>query len=81
MGVGPNQTIKRAQVRLAEPSHLCEGLMGTLRLECLDFLNPLSEDHLWRILRERPAHHNRGRPHTCPRLSSPRHLLAYTGPQ
>jgi len=42
---------------------LCERLLGTLRRECLDYLIPLSEDHLWRILTQWVQHYNAGRPH------------------
>jgi putative transposase len=42
---------------------LCERLLGTLRRECLDFLIPLTEHHLWRLLHEWVSHYNAGRPH------------------
>jgi len=42
----------------------CERLMGTIRRECLDFIIPLNERHLRRILREWVRHYNRGRPHS-----------------
>ena len=35
-----------------------------LRRECLDFLIPLNERHLGRILKEWVAHYNKGRPHS-----------------
>jgi transposase InsO family protein len=35
----------------------------TIRRECLDWLIPLNERHLRRILREWVTHYNRGRPH------------------
>jgi hypothetical protein len=41
----------------------CERLLGSLRREYLDFLIPLSEEHLRRILRAWKMHYNRGRPH------------------
>jgi hypothetical protein len=31
---------------------LCERLVGTIRRECLDFMIPLTDRHLRRILRE-----------------------------
>jgi putative transposase len=40
-----------------------ERLVGTIRRECLDFLIPLSERHLRRILLEWVTHYNQGRPH------------------
>jgi putative transposase len=42
---------------------LCERLIGTLRRECLDFMIPLSEHHVWRILKQWAPHYNAGRPH------------------
>jgi putative transposase len=42
---------------------LCERLIGTLRRECLDFLIPLTENHLRRILQEWVPHYNTSRPH------------------
>jgi putative transposase len=42
---------------------MCERLLGMLRRECLDFLIPLTEDHLRRLLHEWVCHYNVGRPH------------------
>jgi transposase InsO family protein len=42
----------------------CERLIGTLRRECLDWIIPLSERHLRRVLRSWMSHYNRGRPHS-----------------
>ena len=42
---------------------LCERLIGTLRRECLDFIIPLTEDHLRRLLYAWVPHYNAGRPH------------------
>jgi putative transposase len=42
---------------------LCERLIGTLRRECLDFLIPLTEKHLRRLLCAWVPHDNAGRPH------------------
>jgi transposase InsO family protein len=41
----------------------CERLLGTLRRECLDFIIPLTENHLRRILHAWVPHYNSGRPH------------------
>ena len=41
-----------------------ERLVGSVRRECLDFLIPLNERHLRRILKEWVAHYNRGHPHS-----------------
>ena len=53
---------------------LCERLLGTLRRECVDFMIPLTENHLRRILHTWVHHYNTGRPHMSlgpgiPRLS------------
>src|SRR5712691_5093769 len=40
-----------------------ERLVGTMRRECLDFMIPLGEKHLRRILAEWVTHYNQGRPH------------------
>ena len=42
----------------------CERLIGTTRRECLDFLIPLSENHLRRLLTEWRDYYNRARPHS-----------------
>lgn len=42
----------------------CERLIGTTRRECLDFLIPLSEKHLRRLLCEWRNYYNRARPHS-----------------
>jgi putative transposase len=49
--------------RSPQANALCERLLGTLRRECLDFLIPLTENHLRWILREWVPHYNTRRPH------------------
>jgi len=51
-------------VRSPQANSLCERLIGTLRRECLDWIIPLNEGHLRKILRSWMAHYNRGRPHS-----------------
>jgi putative transposase len=51
-------------VRSPQANALCERLIGTLRRECLDWMIPLTEDHLRRTLWSWLPHYNRGRPHT-----------------
>ena len=51
-------------VRSPQANALCERLIGTLRWECLDWIIPLTEDHLRRTLWSWLPHYNRGRPHT-----------------
>jgi hypothetical protein len=38
--------------------------VGTVRRECLDFMIPLGEKHLSKILAEWVTHYNQGRPHS-----------------
>lgn len=50
--------------RAPQANAFCERLVGSIRRECLDFLIPLNDRHLRRILKEWVAHYNRGRPHS-----------------
>jgi transposase InsO family protein len=69
---------------LKTPAHVpqanafCERLIGTARRECLDFVIPLNERHVARILAEWVPHYNRGRPHASlgPGVSEPRSIVA-----
>ncbi len=56
--------VLKTPVRAPKANAFCERLVGTIRRECLDFLIPLTEAHLKRILREYVAFYNRGRPHS-----------------
>jgi len=55
----------KAPVRTPTANAFCERLVGTIRRECLDFLIPINERHLRRILTEFMVHYNRGRPHSA----------------
>ena len=55
--------ILKTPVRSPQANALCERLLGTLRRECLDYLIPLSEHYVWRILKQWVPHYNVGRPH------------------
>jgi putative transposase len=57
-------SILKTPFRAPQANAFCERLVGTIRRECLDFLIPLNERHLRRILNEWVAHYNRGRPHS-----------------
>ncbi len=57
------QVIK-TPVRSPQANSLCEMLIGTLRRECLDWMIPVSDEHLRKTLRSWLAHYNRGRPHS-----------------
>jgi transposase InsO family protein len=60
MGVRVLRTPRRAP----QANCFCERLIGTIRRECLDFLIPLSENHLRKLLREWGDYFNRARPHS-----------------
>jgi putative transposase len=55
--------IRRTPVQAPKANAYCERLIGSMRRACLDWLIPLNEKHLRRILREWVVHYNRGRPH------------------
>ena len=54
----------KTPVRSPQANSLCERLIGTVRRECLDWIIPLSEEHLRKTLCAWRAHYNRGRPHS-----------------
>src|SRR5271170_7988935 len=51
-------------VRSPKANSLCERLIGTLRCEGLDWIIPLTEQHLRKTLWSWLPHYNRGRPHS-----------------
>jgi putative transposase len=53
----------KTPVRMPVANSICERVLGSLRRECLDFLIPLNERHLYGILKEWVRHYNQGRPH------------------
>ena len=57
-------SILKTPFRAPQANAFCERLVGSMRRECLDFLIPLNESHLRRILKEWVAHYNKGRPHS-----------------
>ena len=67
----------RTPVRTPVANSICERVIGTLRRECLDFVIPLNEKHLYGILKEWVAHYNEGRPHMSlgPGIPRPMHDL------
>ena len=54
----------KTPVRSPQANSLCERLIGTLRREYLDWMIPISEEHLRKTLRSWLPHYNRGRPHS-----------------
>ncbi len=55
--------VRRTPVRAPKGNSYCERLVRTVRRECLDFMIPLGEPYLRRILLEWVAHYNQARPH------------------
>jgi len=51
--------------RSPQANSICERVIGSLRRECLDYLIPLNETHLRRIVEEWVAHYNRSRTHAA----------------
>jgi transposase InsO family protein len=64
LGHGFGLRVLRTPAQSPKANAFCERLVGTIRRECLDFIIPLSEGHLRRILREWVGHYNSGRPHS-----------------
>jgi len=56
-------TVLKTPVRGPQANAFCERLIGTIRRECLDFVIPLSERHVRRVLSEWVPYYNRRRPH------------------
>ena len=61
---GMGLKILKTPFRAPQANAFCERLVGTIRRECLDFLIPLNERHLRKILKEWVAHYNQSRPHS-----------------
>jgi transposase InsO family protein len=56
-------TVLKTPVQSPQANAFCERLIGTIRRECLDWMIPLPERHLRRVLQQWVDHYNRGRPH------------------
>src|SRR5207344_587639 len=56
--------VVRSPIASPKANSICERVIGTIRRECLDWMIPLSEVHLRRILKACVEHYNRGRPHS-----------------
>jgi putative transposase len=56
-------TVLKTPVHAPQANAYCERLIGTVRRECLDWVIPLNERHLRRVLAEWIPHYNQGRPH------------------
>jgi len=67
--------VLRTPVQAPTANAFCGRLLGSLHRECLDYLIPLGEDHLRKILRVWRLHYNRGRPHSSLGPGLPEPLL------
>jgi hypothetical protein len=57
--------VLRTPVQAPTANAFCEGLVGTVRWERLDYLLPINQRHLRLTLGEFVAFYNRGRPHSA----------------
>jgi putative transposase len=55
--------VLKSPPRSPKANAICERVIGTIRRECLDWLIPLSDSHLRRVLKSWIPHYNGGRPH------------------
>ena len=69
--------VLKTPVRTPVANAICERVLGTLRRECLDFVIPLNERHLYGLLTAWVGHYNEGRPHMSlgPGIPWPRRTL------
>lgn len=69
-----SMTVLQTPARSPQANAYCERLIGTIRRECLDWMIPLTERHLRRLLHAWVPHYNRGRPHASlgPGVPDPR---------
>jgi transposase InsO family protein len=74
--------VLKTPVRSPQANALCEWLLGTLRRQCLDFVIPLTENHVRHLLHDSALYYNTGRPHMAlgpgipqppPHVPPPRH--------
>jgi transposase InsO family protein len=72
--------VLRTPARAPQANAYCERLVGTVRRECLDFMIPLGEKHLSRILAEWVTHYDQGRPHSSLGPGIPVEMLLPTQP-
>lgn len=74
--------VLRTPVRAPMANAHCERVIGTIRRECLDYVIPINERHLRRVLKEFVAHYNHGRPHSSlgPAIPEPIQVQVPAGP-
>ena len=57
--------VLKTPYRSPKANSICERAIGSMRPECLDYLIPLTESHLRRILKSWAAYYNQTQPHTA----------------
>lgn len=57
--------VMKTPIQAPKANAYCERLVGTIRREFLDYLIPINDGHLRRILKEFVCFYNRGRPHSA----------------
>ena len=69
--------VLKTPVRTPVANSICKRVIGTLRRECLDFVIPMNERHLYGILKEWVNHDDEGWPHMSlgPGIPQPRSAL------
>ena len=72
--------VLKTPVRTPVANAICERVLGTLRRECLDFMIPLSANHLRRLLTRWVQHYNCGRPHMCLGPGIPQPSVSFPAP-
>ena len=67
--------VLRTPVQAPKANAHCERVVETIRRECLDYVIPLNERHLRRVLKEFVVYYNRARPHSSlgPGIPEPIH--------
>jgi len=73
--------VVKTPARMPVANSICERVLGSLHRECLDFMIPLNEKHLYGILKEWVGHYNLGRPHMSlgPGIPQPVWTLSWPG--
>jgi hypothetical protein len=67
-------TVLRTPFKSPQANAFCDRLIGSVRRECLDFMIPIHEQRIRKILKAWVHHYNGARPHSClgPGIPEPR---------
>jgi transposase InsO family protein len=72
--------VLKTPVRTPQANAHCDRFIGTVRRECLDWVIPLNERHLRRVLAEWMPHYNGERPHSALGPGVPNEPIRHTTP-